>query len=112
MTYAILLDVNQRQVDDDEYAVTYSGTLQACQRKTKHDGTFATWKKSDLKEISSTPKELENPTGSSDSGRIAGLEEVSQLKRYAWPLAAGVAAGLAVAAALSKRGWARLGGRR
>jgi hypothetical protein len=105
MTYAILLDYNQQQVSSDEYAVTYSGSLQACRAQTNNDGGFETWKKKYFTEISSEPKSLTNGTGHPDVGRIAGLEQVGLAKRYALPIAAGFAAGLAVAAALGKRLW-------
>ena len=40
MTYAIVLDCNQKQVDIDQYAISFVGTLAECKAQTIDTGNF------------------------------------------------------------------------
>ena len=116
MTYAILLDEYQEQVDPDQYAVTFSGTLEDCRAQTNHDGRFESWLKADFVEGTSEPTRLENPEGGMDSGRIVELEEVASplwagITKLAVPIAA-VGAGIAGVIAIARRRKPRGRGRR
>jgi hypothetical protein len=110
MVYAILLDIYQDMVADEDFAVTYSSeSLEDCQAQTHHDDSYRAWPKSDFRIVESYPCSLEGSNGSEDSGRILGLESVygfvaSAVRKFTIPVVAGVAAGLALARMAWKRG--------
>lgn len=107
MIHAILLDIYQEEVGDEEYAVTFSGTLEDCQAQTNHDGRFETWEKADFHETGSVPIQLEGPTASYDRGRIVSLEEAvavsgAAFTRMGLPIAIGLAAGMVAGVVLDR----------
>ena len=108
MVYAIILDIYQKKVGDDQFAVSYSGTLEKCETQTNHDGGYDVWQRSDFTVTSSKPWALEGSNGSMDEGQILGLEPVyglvsSVIRKFTIPVAAGVAAGLAI----GRMAWSR-----
>lgn len=104
MIYAILLDDYQDEVEANQYAVTFSGTLEECRARKNHGGNFAAWLKSDFTEASSSPCQLEGPTGAINKGRIVGLNSAkSKFLELALPAAAALTAAVGIMAAVRSR---------
>lgn len=92
MIYAILLDDYQDEVRDDQYAVSFSGSLAECKARTNHGGRYDVWLKSDFLEASSIPTKLEGPTAAVNNGRIVGLQAARTAKLMDFVLPAALAA--------------------
>jgi hypothetical protein len=75
MVHVVLLDIYQQQVDDDQFAVSYSGTLDYCRGQNAIPPSYQVWAKADFR----PPEYVESKSLGGEPGRIAALQPVAAL---------------------------------